>query len=55
MTGFWVIVGSLAVYQMVVSERCISWITAKKYQKEKSKSKFLKKELKREKNHNRKN
>ena len=46
MSGFLVIIGSILVYDLVVTEREISWRHARMYQKQKSKAEELKRRIK---------
>ena len=46
MSGFLVIIGSILVYDMVVTERKMSWRHARMYQKQKSKAEELKRRIK---------
>lgn len=47
MSGFLVIIGSILVYDLVITERENSWRLARMYQKQKSKADELERKIKR--------
>ena len=46
MSGFLVIIGSILVYDLVITERENSWRLARRYQKQKSKADELERKIK---------